>query len=587
MKMKWKGLGTLTAILGITMLMSVVAPALAQSGPQAEVDSNRVSIPTLGIKAPDWAPVGEEITITVFDRQAQEFVEDAGVWAVPKIYTDTLRPQLNETKPQNDISADYRAGDTGFQSLAAGKGKANNPSMVKSWARNNISAEKHMGSANGLKAASQTRAMVSEPQMLKAESRYKAPERELDYESLVESYGIFLGTTGTNGSLDYAFSDEGGYLLVAMKEGYRAGYTTLAVQPLVDALAIRAPQVALVGEEVTMAVYHRQTSEPIGAAGVWALSLNGIEAIKSGFAEIKAMGDVSSEDYDYGSLLEAEGIFLGRTDMNGELTYTFDEVGRYLLVTWKEGYTPGFSFLAVKVRTNALEIMSPPWAPVGTEITLTVFDRYTLDEMEGAGIWALPKEIGKEIKAKLAKIRADDISFEDLDYQAILDEQGTFLGRTDISGELTHTFDEAGRYLLVTWKAGYAPDFASLGIKDKTQALDIMAPAWAPAGIEVTITVFQKHTFDEIADAGIWALPKEIGKEIKAKLAKIRAEGIPFEDYDYQSIMDAEGTFLGRTGIDGELTYTFDDADRYLLVTWKVGHAPDFASLGIREPGTN
>ena len=56
---------------------------------------------------------------------------------------------------------------------------------------------------------------------------------EVDYESLVSVHGFFLGTTHGNGELKYTFTEEGGYLLVAVKKGYIPGFTFIS---------IRAPQ---------------------------------------------------------------------------------------------------------------------------------------------------------------------------------------------------------------------------------------------------------------------------------------------------------------------------------------------------------
>ena len=122
------------------------------------------------------------------------------------------------------------------------------------------------------------------------------------------------------------------------------------------ALAIRAPKAARVGEEVTMAVYQRGTQEPIGNAGVWALTRDQATILKDEMAQIRAEGEAATQDIDYESLVSVRGTLLGRTDENGQLTHTFDEAGGYLLVAVKRGYFPGFATIGIRAP-QTVEIM--------------------------------------------------------------------------------------------------------------------------------------------------------------------------------------------------------------------------------------
>ncbi|MFC2058884.1 hypothetical protein ACFLTS_04490 [Chloroflexota bacterium] len=591
MKFKWYGI--LTILLALAVLVSVAAPALAQSNSPTEATTDQAPIPALGIKAPKMTLVGREVTIAVFQKQTYEPVEDVDLWAIPMSEAELLAPDVTEvTKAitESNVAAEYRLQDARSQALSANRVRIYEPEMVKVGVVKNITSNKNSASDTGVKAVSQNRANVLKPQAVRKEAINNASipsVQQFDYESLLGTYGMFLGTTDANGELRYTFNEAGWYLLLAVKQGYIPGFSPLIVKDEIKALAIRAPKVTSVGEEITMTVSHMQTNEPIKGAGIWALSLNGVETLKAGLSEIRAEAVIPAQEDNYKLLLEANGIFLGTTGINGELNHTFDETGRYLLVAWKEGYTPAFSFILVKAKIKTLDIMSPGWAPVGTEITMTVFEKHTLDTVEGAGIWALRQEVAEEIKAKLARIAEEGTTAQDYDYKALLENCGIFLGRTDANGQLKHTFDEAGRYFLVTWKEGYAPGFVSLNIKAKIKALDIMSPRWAPVGTEITMTVFEKHTFDRIEDAGIWAIPQEIVEEIKAKLSRIAEEGTTAQDYDYKALLENCGTFLGRTDANGELRHTFGEAGRYFLVTWKKGYSPGFATLGIRAPATD
>jgi len=63
-------------------------------------------------------------------------------------------------------------------------------------------------------------------------------------EEAVGIRGIFLGTTNGSGKVMYAFTEEGGYLLVAFKQGYFPGFAPIGIRApntadanAVDALA--------------------------------------------------------------------------------------------------------------------------------------------------------------------------------------------------------------------------------------------------------------------------------------------------------------------------------------------------------------
>ena len=80
MKKKYAIMAALTALV---VLVSAAIPALADDNTGAtDVEADVVPGPALGIRAPSVTPVGEEVTITVFDRQTSEPEEGAGVWLV-------------------------------------------------------------------------------------------------------------------------------------------------------------------------------------------------------------------------------------------------------------------------------------------------------------------------------------------------------------------------------------------------------------------------------------------------------------------------------------------------------------------------
>ena len=108
-------------------------------------------------------------------------------------------------------------------------------------------------------------------------------------------------------------------------------------------LTLWAPYRSLVGQDVTMTVYQRGTTQPVEDAGIWAITRADVEVLKEEMAALRESANVSSGEMDYEALINVHGTFLGRTDERGQLVHAFREEGSYLLVTVKRGYFPGFS----------------------------------------------------------------------------------------------------------------------------------------------------------------------------------------------------------------------------------------------------
>jgi len=216
------------------------------------------------------------------------------------------------------------------------------------------------------------------------------------------------------------------------------------------ALGIRAPSVTPVGEEVTITVFDRQTSEPAEGAGVWLVSLERARGLRADAANLAAVTDFESN-------ISVHGEFIDWTDQNGQVTYTFREPGCYLLVAVKDAYSPGFTLIRARQTVKVLGIRAPRVAPVGEEVTITVFDRQVKEPVEGAGVWLMSREKAEEMKAEIAALRKDNASLQD--YESIISLYGEFLGPTDVNGQVWWTPEEAGVYLLVAVKDGYFPGF--------------------------------------------------------------------------------------------------------------------------------
>ncbi|MFC1948766.1 hypothetical protein ACFLW0_01130 [Chloroflexota bacterium] len=311
----------------------------------------------------------------------------------------------------------------------------------------------------------QAEIMRQEMNAASADGTVTASAEAKDYEALANIHGTFLGRTDERGKLYHAFSEKSTYVLGAFQRGLVPGFTHIRIGETPRALAIRAPQSAKVGEEVTMTVYQRGTEQPVGEAGIWAITRDNAEALKQDMAILREDTSTAAEDKDYESLVSIHGTFLGWTDDNGNLSHTFEEEGGYLLVAVKRGYIPGHAAIRIGETIKALGIRAPYKALVGEEVTMTVFQRGTAEAVEGAGVWAISPDKFEIMRQEMAALRENaDVAAAETDYESLANIYGTLLGRTDENGNLSHTFEEEGGYLLVAVKRGYIPGFAPIRI---------------------------------------------------------------------------------------------------------------------------
>lgn len=215
-----------------------------------------------------------------------------------------------------------------------------------------------------------------------------------------------------------------------------------------------------------MRVFLRANQDPFEDAGVWALTQENAEALRSEMATLKEDAALAAEEPDREALMNIYGTFLGRTGTDGRLYHTLEEAGSYVLVAFTAGYLPGFTHIRVRSMPDALVIEAPRKAEVDEKVTITVYQRDTQDPVEDAGVWALTREQVESLKAEMESIRE---SGDHEAVQAALEEavniRGIFLGTTNSSGKVMYAFTEEGGYLLVAFKQGYFPGFALIGIR--------------------------------------------------------------------------------------------------------------------------
>jgi hypothetical protein len=225
---------------------------------------------------------------------------------------------------------------------------------------------------------------------------------------------------------------------------------------------------------------------------------------------------------------------------------------------------------------DGLAIIVPLGAPVNTPVTMTVLKRSDASPVEGAGVWALTPDNAEILRQRLTAMQeSGEISSTDVDWDAIVQVYGWFLGRTDERGKLSASFDEPGHYVVLAVKRGYVPGRSSTVIGGGLKALELRASNRAKVGERVTMTVLQKGTGNPIAGAGIWALTRDQAEAFKQDVEAMKTDAtLASEDFDWESIVSIRGTFLGRTGENGELVTAFSETGGYLLVAVKRGYVP-------------
>jgi len=221
---------------------------------------------------------------------------------------------------------------------------------------------------------------------------------------------------------------------------------------------------------------------------------------------------------------------------------------------------------------------------------MTVFQRGTHEPIEGAGVWAFSRDSAENVRQELLDIKAA-AGAQDIvpDYESLMNTYGEFLGRTNAQGQLTHTFGEADKYILLTWKTGYWPGFAPLRVYQQPKVLGIKAPWAARLNEDVTAKVIERRTQEPVEGAQVWAFTWEQEGTLHGTIQN--AKGTlqeSAENPDIESIVSGlGGMYLGKTGTGGELTYAFSNEGRYVLVTVKNGYWPAFHKIVIKAPQTD
>ncbi len=400
-------------------------------------------------------------------------------------------------------------------------------------------------------------------------------------------------------------------------------------------LMIKAPEVAEVGQPVTITIFSKPQQKPVAQAALYALKINQlpVPTNKSNFDSI-----ISS----YTTAAKEKGIFLGNTGDDGIVKYKFTESNRYVLIAIKDGYVPGFSRISITPSPKkGLNIKAPNGTEAGKPVTLVVTERFTKIPVANAAIYAkFIREINVPIVLPLSPpvkvvppstsnvappsispatpgttgiitakpteaprpaisaalssiapiIKANTADFEGDRKTAESVQQGGFLlGKTNDKGELVTTFKDDGIYMLAAIKENYAPGLAKIAVTlPQQKKLGIKAPGDAPVNTPVTLFVLERPEGKPVANAKVFAL--RITDEIVSAnrpfetIYKDENIGVYMRE-KYQTIIREKGIFIGETSADGQLTYSFTEKGWYVLTALKDGYLPGFHRIDIDVAG--
>ncbi len=125
----------------------------------------------------------------------------------------------------------------------------------------------------------------------------------------------------------------------------------------------------------------------------------------------------------------------------------------------------GDAEVSASVPRPRLAIQAPRTAPVDETVTITVSDRLNQEAVKDADVWALTRDEAIALREEVNALREQGTPREEIDFPSLVGAHGTLIGTTNGNGQLKHSFDEPGGYLLVAVKADYLPGFARIGIR--------------------------------------------------------------------------------------------------------------------------
>lgn len=299
----------------------------------------------------------------------------------------------------------------------------------------------------------------------------------------IRGSGTLLGYTDSSGQFSYTFSGSGLYALAALKDGYVPGFAWTRVTPAGQKkLGMEAPASAAKDQPVTFRVFEGGTGQAVENATLYGYQPAGWKwpPVMPPHNVAENVTISNAADNDTASLViaaeEAGGllkqapfrpIYMGKTDTQGKVVYTFTHAGSYSVVAFKDGYLPAGRRININSSNPApaLSVSVTFNLTSGQPADIRVKDKSTSLAVPGVSIYVLQIGSIREMPATANNGKAqDEISRAR--------EKGTLAGYTDDNGSLSFTFASPGRYIVAAVKDGYSPAFTYAGYSLPLQPLE-------------------------------------------------------------------------------------------------------------------
>jgi len=331
-------------------------------------------------------------------------------------------------------------------------------------------------------------------------------------------------------------------------------------------LAVKVPDSAQASESVIIAVTERRAGTAVEGADVYALGW-----------PLRRGGNTTLANFR----LNVVWLSLGETDGNGEVTYSFDRAGRFLIVATADGHVPGLARLNVKPNvTGRLKIDAQGKVEVEQPVDIAINEKASGEAVSGADVWLVKMPVrllggfgdlsATDARALLGLMREGDAS-------DILSRWGQHLGQSGSDGVLPHSFAEVGKFLLIATKDGHSPDVKPIAVVSNKR-LSVEAPRMAGVDEDVTLTVNTKELGTPVGGVDLYALSPGSGASIATLLPRLRDEA----DSLREKVVEI-GEHLGTTNDSGELEYRFSKKGLYVVVGVKDGYVPGFTVIYVGE----
>jgi hypothetical protein len=105
--------------------------------------------------------------------------------------------------------------------------------------------------------------------------------------------------------------------------------------------------------------------------------------------------------------------------------------------------------------------------------------------------------------------------------------------------------------------------------------LAIVAPRFALAGSDITLTVFSRRDQTPVQSAEIWCINRNNVPDFKEAIRSLRQKW-------QGELTELNAKKIGETDSQGKLSVPAEGPGKYLLIAYKQGYVPDFSVLTVR-----